>query len=123
EADVLREQGGCGTDRQRSDVFRAVAAVAAEPRDVAGVGEVAGAVCRYSAEVELAVAGEARPAGAHYVRAPRRTAHPVAVSEGVDADAPVDDRNEVRVRKSVEDCPGPRPVDAAEDQIVVERLL
>jgi len=123
EADVLREQCGRGADRQRRDIFRAIVAVAAEPGDIAKVVEVAGAIRGDGAEIELAIAGKAGAAGSHYMRPPCRTAHPIAVGEGVDADAAVDDRDEVGVRQPVEDRPRPPPVDAAEDQVVVQRLL
>lgn len=121
EANVLGEEPGCGVDRQHRDVLSALShRMAVEAGDVGGVIE--GAICIRGdgAEVELAVAAHAGPAGPENMGSPCRVAHALAIGEDIDCDSAVDDGDEVPVGQCVKDGSRPRSVDAADDEIEVE---
>jgi len=54
------------------------------------------------------------------VGAPGSIAHLITI-EGIDGNATIDNRNEIRVGQRVKYSSGPRPVNAGEDQVVIER--
>lgn len=86
--------------------------------DVAGVVEAAISFQDIS-DVLLADVSDARPAGTRDVRAPVGVPEPAGPR--LETDTAVDHRNRIGVRDGVEDVGRPWPVDAAEDDVVVQR--
>jgi len=119
EADELREQTGADAGRQGCDILSAGLEAGIGSYHVRWVIEQTLTVRLDGAKVELFVAGQTGPAGTQDVGAPGGVAHPGTLIEGIDADAAIKHRDEIRVGERVEDSPRPGAVDTAEYNVMV----
>ena len=120
QAYVLSEQAGGDAGRERRHVFAQGQSSPICSSNVRGVVKQALHLRHDLAKIELAVAAHARPLRSDDVRSPCGIAQR-AVLERIDRDTTVDHRDQVCVRQRVEDCSGSRPVNAAEDEVVIKR--